>query len=151
MERLEAGRITLSRSKYPVSALIEAGANLNPDRPAKTGLEALSLPEVDFSVLTGLDPSLQEIDPRIGEQIKREATYSAYLDRQERDAQTIAKDEARRLPHDLDYGTIPGLSSELRSKLERHRPASVGEAARIEGMTAAGLLLLINTSRRIAA
>jgi tRNA uridine 5-carboxymethylaminomethyl modification enzyme len=151
MERLEAGRIMLSQSKYPVSALIEAGANLNPDRPAKTGLEALSLPEVDFSVLADLDPSLQEIDPRVGEQIKREATYSAYLDRQERDAQTIAKDEARRLPHDLDYGTIPGLSSELRSKLERHRPASVGEAARIEGMTAAGLLLLINTRRRIAA
>lgn len=151
MGRLEAGRIMLSQSKFPVSVLIGAGANLNPDRPAKTGLEALSLPEVDFSALAELDLSLQEIDPRIGEQIKREATYSAYLDRQERDAQTIAKDEARRLPQDLDYGTIPGLSSELRSKLERHRPASVGEAARIEGMTAAGLLLLINTSRRIAA
>ncbi|WP_183470710.1 tRNA uridine-5-carboxymethylaminomethyl(34) synthesis enzyme MnmG [Limimaricola variabilis] len=151
MERLEAGRIMLSQSKYPVSALIGVGANLNPERPAKTGLEALSLPEVDFSVLAELDPSLQEIDPRVGEQIKREAIYSAYLDRQERDAQTIAKDESRRLPHDLDYGTIPGLSSELRFKLERHRPASVGEAARIEGMTAAGLLLLINTSRRIAA
>ncbi|WP_420216017.1 tRNA uridine-5-carboxymethylaminomethyl(34) synthesis enzyme MnmG [Limimaricola cinnabarinus] len=151
MDKLEAGRAALSSVKFPAAELARRGAKLNPERQAKTGMEALSLTDVEFSTLVDMAPDLGEIEPAIGAQIKNEAIYSAYLKRQSRDADAIRRDEERKLPRDLDYTTISGLSAELRDKLQKARPASVGEAGRIEGMTAAGLLLLMNASRRLAA
>ena len=151
MEKLDAGRLALSLASFPAADLANEGAKLNPDRPAKSGMEALSLADVEFSTLVEMSSELSTISPEIGEQIKREAIYSAYLKRQSRDADAIRRDEERKLPRDLDYTSISGLSTELRDKLQAARPASVGEAGRLEGMTAAGLLLLMNASRKFAA
>ena len=102
-------------------------------------------------MLCAIEPELAEIDTETAVQLKNDAIYSAYAQRQDRDAESIRRDEARRLPMDLDYASLPGLSNELRQKLEAARPRSVGEAGKIEGMTAAEMLLLINASRRAAA
>lgn len=151
MDRLQAGQSLLESRKFATAELAKRGAKLNPDRRAKTGLEALALTEVDFGMLLDIDETLSQIDPVTAVQLKNEATYAAYLQRQDRDAESIRRDEGRLLPADLDYSEIPGLSTELRSKLESRRPRSIGEAGRIEGMTAAGLLLLMGASRRAAA
>lgn len=151
MDKLQAGRAVLGSKIFPAAELAARGANLNPDRPAKSGLEALALAEIDFDMLLLIDPTLNNVDRATAVQLKNEATYAAYLQRQDRDAEAIRHDEGRHLPADLDYSLIAGLSSELRGKLESIRPRSIGEAGRIEGMTAAGLLLLMGASRRAAA
>ncbi|EYD73162.1 tRNA uridine-5-carboxymethylaminomethyl(34) synthesis enzyme MnmG [Limimaricola hongkongensis] len=151
MDAIEAGRLALENMRFPTARLAALGANLNPDRPAKSGLEALALAEVDMAMLRQVEPSLADIDDRTAQQLKNDATYSAYMQRQDRDAAAIRRDEARRIPDDLDYASITGLSNELRQKLEQARPGSIGDAGKIEGMTAAGLLLLMNASRRAAA
>ena len=151
MDKLQAGRAVLGSKIFPAAELAARGANLNPDRPAKSGLEALALAEIDFDMLLLIDPTLNNVDRATAVQLKNEATYAAYLQRQDRDVEAIRRDEGRHLPADLDYSLIAGLSSELRGKLENIRPRSIGEAGRIEGMTAAGLLLLMGASRRVAA
>ena len=86
--------------------------------------------------------------PRSATQLKREAQYATYLDRQERDIAQLKRDEATRLPADFDYAAVPGLSIELRQKLERHRPATLRHAAEIDGMTPSALLLLTARLRK---
>jgi tRNA uridine 5-carboxymethylaminomethyl modification enzyme len=80
-----------------------------------------------------------------------DAAYAGYLDRQAADAAALKRDEDLRLPGDLDYGAVGGLSNEVREKLERVRPLSLGQAGRIEGMTPGALTALLAHVRRVAA
>ena len=79
----------------------------------------------------------------IVEQLEIDAQYAGYLDRQDADIIAFRRDESRALPADLDYAAVIGLSNEVRQKLERIRPATLGQAARIEGVTAAALTLVL--------
>jgi tRNA uridine 5-carboxymethylaminomethyl modification enzyme len=88
--------------------------------------------------------------PKIAEQLEIDAKYSVYLDRQREDAERFRRDEALRLPDTMDFETIPGLSNELRAKLQTVRPRTLGHANRIEGMTPAALGLLALHARRKA-
>jgi tRNA uridine 5-carboxymethylaminomethyl modification enzyme len=81
--------------------------------------------------------------PEIVEQLEIDARYAGYLDRQDADIIAFRKDESRALPTGLDYGAVIGLSNEVRQKLERIRPTTLGQAARIEGVTAAALTLIL--------
>jgi len=72
-----------------------------------------------------------------------DAQYAGYLGRQEADILAFRRDETRTLPSDLDYRAVIGLSNEVRQKLERIRPTTLGQAARIEGVTAAALTLVL--------
>jgi len=81
--------------------------------------------------------------PEIVEQLEIDAQYAGYLDRQDADIVAFRKDENRGLPAWLDYGAVSGLSNEVRQKLERIRPVTLGQAARIEGMTPAALTLIL--------
>jgi tRNA uridine 5-carboxymethylaminomethyl modification enzyme len=72
-----------------------------------------------------------------------DAQYAGYLDRQDADIVAFRRDEGRALPASLDYASVIGLSNEVRQKLERIRPATLGQAARIEGVTAAALTLVL--------
>jgi tRNA uridine 5-carboxymethylaminomethyl modification enzyme len=83
----------------------------------------------------------------VAEQIETEARYAVYLERQAEDAERFRRDDAVPLPV-LDYVAIAGLSNELREKLERARPSTVGQAARIDGMTPAAIMLLLTEARR---
>ena len=85
----------------------------------------------------------QGLAPDVVEQLEIDAQYAGYLDRQDADILAFRRDESRALPADLDYRAVIGLSNEVRQKLERIRPATLGQAARIEGVTAAALTLVL--------
>jgi len=72
-----------------------------------------------------------------------EAGYAVYLARQEADASVVRKDENRHIPKDFNYSQLSGLSIELQQKLEKIRPANIGQASRIDGITPAALTLLL--------
>jgi tRNA uridine 5-carboxymethylaminomethyl modification enzyme len=80
---------------------------------------------------------------RIADQLSANARYAVYVKRQELDIASFRKDEGIAIPADFLFAALPGLSTELRQKLERHRPASLGQAARLDGMTPAALMLLL--------
>ena len=88
-------------------------------------------------------PRSATLDPRIAEQLAVDARYAVYLKRQELDIAAFRKDEGIAIPDGFDFAALPGLSTELRQKLERHRPATLGQAARLDGMTPAALMLLL--------
>jgi len=103
----------------------------------------MSYSEIGFEQLRGIWPELSQIEPKIADQIKIDASYAVYLDRQQADIDAIAKDEARRIADDFSYDGISGLSNELRQKLKLVRPANIAQAGRIDGMTPAALTLLL--------
>jgi len=106
-------------------------------------LDLLSLPNVDFPALTRIWPELAGTAPDVVEQLEIDAQYAGYLDRQDADIVAFRRDEGRALPASLDYKAVIGLSNEVRQKLERIRPTTLGQAARIEGVTAAALTLVL--------
>jgi tRNA uridine 5-carboxymethylaminomethyl modification enzyme len=84
------------------------------------------------------------------EQIEIEAKYCGYLERQSEEAARNLAGEETILPRDLDYERIGGLSTEIRQKLSRHRPQTVGQASRIQGVTPAAISILLVHLKRIA-
>jgi tRNA uridine 5-carboxymethylaminomethyl modification enzyme len=108
----------------------------------------MSRPNIDFACLQTIWPELVSIPNRIAEQLEIETRYTGYLERQEADIQAFRKDESLALPADLDYAAVPGLSNEVRSKLMDSRPATLGAASRMPGMTPAALTILLGFVRR---
>jgi len=97
--------------------------------------------------LPGLGPGVA--DPKVAEQLEIQAHYAGYIEHQGVEIERRRAQEETLLPEDLDYTEVRGLSSEVREKLQRQRPASIGQAARIAGMTPAAVsLLLIHLKRR---
>ena len=88
-------------------------------------------------------PDLAERSAAVREQLVIEATYAGYLDRQSADAEALRREEDLRLPADLDYSALGGLSSEVREKLTKVRPVTLGQASRIEGVTPGALTALL--------
>src|SRR5207237_8596902 len=93
-------------------------------------------------------PQLGEIAPEIAEQLEIDARYAGYLERQARDIAAFRRDEALLLPESLDYAAVGSLSAEIRGKLAAARPATLGAAARISGVTPAALVALLQFVRR---
>ena len=88
-------------------------------------------------------PELGQLAPQIAAQLAVDARYAAYLRRQDEDVAQLKRDEAVSIPADFDYSSIPSLSAEVRQKLVQHRPGSIAQAGRIEGVTPAALLTLL--------
>jgi tRNA uridine 5-carboxymethylaminomethyl modification enzyme len=96
-------------------------------------------------------PELAAIPPAVLDQLEADSLYSGYLDRQTADIAAFRRDESLALPEDLDYREVAGLSTEAAQKLSRIRPATLGQASRIEGITPAALtaiLLKVKTRTR---
>jgi tRNA uridine 5-carboxymethylaminomethyl modification enzyme len=141
LDRLNVSRETmLSRNLTPNEAATY-GIAIRHDGVRRTALDLLSL--TDFGTLTRIWPELGSIEPAIIEQLEIDAQYAGYLDRQDADILAFRRDESRALPARLDYGGVIGLSNEVRQKLEAIQPATLGQAARIEGVTAAALTLVL--------
>ena len=81
--------------------------------------------------------------------MQNEAVYYGYLDRQEADVLAFRRDEGVRIPADFDYRTVGGMSHEVREKLERARPATLGQAGRVEGVTPGALTALLAHVKRL--
>ncbi len=141
--RLSVARETMARLNLTPNEAAKHGLTIRQDGARRSALDLLSLPQVDFPVLTRIWPELADFSPDVVEQVEIDAQYAGYLDRQEADIVAFRRDEARALPPGLNYGAVIGLSNEVRQKLEAIRPATLGQAARIEGVTAAALTLVL--------
>ena len=143
MERLAVSRETMTGLNLTPNEAAKHGFAIRQDGVRRSALDLLALPEVDFPALTRIWPQLAGIAPEIVEQLEIDAQYAGYLGRQEADVLAFRRDEGRALSVDLDYRAVIGLSNEVRQKLERIRPATLGQAARIEGVTSAALTLVL--------
>jgi len=121
---------------------------LRKDGQRRSAFELLSYPHIGIAELARIWPDFGEIDRKIAEQIEIDAKYDVYLSRQAADVESYRRDESLVLPDDIDYATLPGLSNEVRHKLQAHRPRTVGQAGRIDGITPAALTLLVAHLRR---
>jgi tRNA uridine 5-carboxymethylaminomethyl modification enzyme len=133
------------------SALAKRGIAINQDGVSRSAIELLAYPEIGWSRLAELWPQLAGVPAAIVEQLTIDARYEGYLGRQRQDIAAYRRDEALELPTDLDYAQVGGLSNEVRQKLEAHRPSTLGQAARISGITPAALVGLLKYVRRRAA
>lgn len=119
------------------------GIEINKDGRRRTAHELLSYPDLSLDRLEAVWPEIQAIETSLRAQIETDARYSAYVRRQDFDVAALRKDEAIAIPADFNYGALEGLKSEVRQKLVLHRPASLAQAARIEGITPAALMILL--------
>lgn len=124
------------------------GLALNRDGQRRSAFDLLAYPDIDMDRLAAIWPELKALPPAIAEQVEIDAKYAVYLERQAADIQSLRRDEALALPEELSYVHLPGLSNELKQKLERVRPRTVGQAGRMEGMTPAALALIATHARR---
>ncbi|WP_342162295.1 tRNA uridine-5-carboxymethylaminomethyl(34) synthesis enzyme MnmG [Methylobacterium sp. SD21] len=145
---LAAARARLDSLSLTPSQAAAQGIALNQDGIRRSAFQLLSYPEIDWARLAAVWPDLAEVPPRIADRLRTDATYAVYLDRQSADIAAFRRDEAVRLPDGLDYAGISGLSNEMRLKLESVRPGTLGQAARIEGVTPAALTLLAAHAKR---
>ena len=128
-----------------------AGLKVKADGARRDMLQLLSHPDIDFAALINVWPEIETWPAEVREQIEIDAAYAGYLGRQVADAEALRSEEALRLPADLDYGAIGGLSNEVREKLSRVQPQTLGQAARIEGVTPGALAALLSHVRRAKA
>jgi tRNA uridine 5-carboxymethylaminomethyl modification enzyme len=129
-----------------------AGLKLNQDGQRRDIGQLLSSPDITLDRLAALWPQIDAWPAFAREQIEIDAAYHGYLDRQDADVATFRRDEGLLLPRDLDYRALGGLSTEVREKLHAVRPATLGQAARIEGVTPGAITaLLVHVRRRVAA
>jgi tRNA uridine 5-carboxymethylaminomethyl modification enzyme len=126
----------------------EFGWAVNQDGRVRTAMEYLAYNDIRFADLVKVWPALSDTPESVAEQMSIDAQYAGYLERQAADIAALRKDEALRLPIDIDYGKIGGLSNEARTRLEAVRPTTLGQAGRIEGMTPSALTALLAHVRR---
>ena len=143
LEALERVReAALAETVTPQEAALR-GLKVNQDGLRRSALDLLGYGDLSLEAVVAAFPVLAVEDQAILQQIERDARYAPYLERQAQDVARLRRDEAVAIPGWLDYRAIPGLSHELRDKLEATRPESLAQAARIEGMTPAALTLLL--------
>ena len=148
MAALEAAReMARSLALTPNQAQTH-GLTLRADGVRRNVIDLLAYPDIGWDKLAAIWPEMNEWSPIVRAQIETEALYAGYLDRQEADIAAFRRDEALRLPVDMDYLALPGLSTEVRQKLDAARPVTLGQAARLDGMTPAALTLLLHHVRK---
>ena len=142
MTRLKFARAAIRAATASPTALLAAGIPVNHDGIRRSAFELAAQPHLSLGTLARVWPELSEIDPALVRRLEAEAKYAAYLDRQEEDIVRHRKSESLAIPEDLDFASLGGLSNEMKAKFLAVRPGSLGEAARIEGMTPAALALV---------
>ncbi|MEX2409534.1 MAG: tRNA uridine-5-carboxymethylaminomethyl(34) synthesis enzyme MnmG, partial [Rhodovibrionaceae bacterium] len=148
MEALKAARALAGSLSATPDELLRRGFKINRDGQRRSVLDLLRYPEIDLAGLSRIWPELAAWPPKVAAQIEIDAAYAGYLARQDADIAAFHRDEALTLPAGLDYAAIPSLSSEVREKLTAARPATLGAAARIPGVTPAALVALLRHVKR---
>ena len=147
-ERLSAQKQSFDKKEISLEALGPDWAAAFPRRKSISATELLSDGRFSVEELVSAAPSLGEIPAPDLLHHRAEALYAPYVVRQKADVEMLERDQKRRIPADLDYSGIVGLSNEVRERLVRHRPETVAQAARIEGVTPAAILLLLTALRK---
>jgi len=148
MAALEAGRTLIRGLQASPTRLRAEGLTVNRDGVRRSATELLAYPGVDIARLAAIWPLLGDLAADIVEQLEIDARYAGYLGRQEADIRAFRRDEGLLLPSELNYTAIGGLSAEVRQKLAATRPATLGAASRISGVTPAALTALLRFVRR---
>jgi len=130
------------------NAAARHGLDINKDGRRRTALELLAHPGVTLARLAGIWPDFAAVPAWAAAHLEVDARYAVYLAQQEADVAVLRKEEAIRIPGDLDYASIAGLSTEVRQRLDRVRPVTLAQASRLEGITPAALLLLLARVKR---
>jgi tRNA uridine 5-carboxymethylaminomethyl modification enzyme len=148
MERLAAGRALLCSRFWTAREAGTAGIRVSADGARRSAYDLLAFPDVTFETVLAMEPAFAAVDDATRRQLERDALYANYIERQERDVEAMARDEAQAIPDDFDYAALSGLSHELRQKLSAARPATLAQAGRVEGMTPAALTLILARLRQ---
>ena len=146
---LVLGRGRLESLMLGPKALAAAGLTVSAESPKRALFEVLAFLDADLTEFRTAVPEMSAIDDHTLKQLQIDSTYGQYADRQSREVAELRRQENQRIPRELDYGTISGLSSELRLKMLRHRPETILQASRIEGVTPAALLLILSHLRKL--
>ena len=130
------------------SQLRKEGIDINQDGVKRSARALLAYPGIGLERLVSLWPELGRVPAAVARQIEIESGYAGYIERQEEDIRAFRRDESLQIPDDLDFNAVGGLSVEARTKLAQARPATLGAAARISGVTPAALTALLGHVRR---
>jgi tRNA uridine 5-carboxymethylaminomethyl modification enzyme len=148
MAELDAARTMARAVTVTPSEAAQYGLALRKDGQRRSAFELLSYPDIGIGDVARIWPRFREMPGKIAEQLEIDAKYEVYLSRQAADVESYRRDESLLLPDDIDYTALPGLSNEVRHKLQERRPRTIGHAGRIDGITPAALMLLVAHLRR---
>ena len=143
IEKFMRAKATAKTLVQSPSVIAKSGIKINQDGVRRSVMDLLAYPDIDMADLAKVWPELSELDADTVEYLTIDATYAGYLERQARDIEAFRRDEGLRIPEKLDYAAIGGLSNEVRSKLTEARPATLGQASRIEGVTPGALMAVL--------
>ncbi|MER8694991.1 tRNA uridine-5-carboxymethylaminomethyl(34) synthesis enzyme MnmG [Mesorhizobium opportunistum] len=143
MRRLDEARALATALTMTPNEAARHGLEINRDGVRRSGYELLAYPGVDVAWLARVEPGFGAIDAKTAERLETEAKYSVYLDRQKTDVAQIRHEESRLIPETVDFAGVPGLSNELKQKMQARRPRSIADAQRMEGMTPAALAIIV--------
>lgn len=142
-EKLETVRAMVMTLAASPNELEKHGLRINKDGVKRSVFDLLAYPHIKWDDLTPVWPELSGVPSDIAEQVTIDALYAGYMDRHEADIAAFRRDEALKIPADLDYAIVGSLSGEVRAKLEQVRPETLGAASRIPGVTPAALVALL--------
>jgi tRNA uridine 5-carboxymethylaminomethyl modification enzyme len=149
-EALASARCRLESLTLTPNEAAGHGIALNRDGRRRSAFDLLAFPNMSVAALARVWPQLSAIPAAAAERLQTDARYAVYMDRQEASIAAFKKDEAVTIPAALDFAGIAGFSHEIRQKLERHRPSTLAQASRIDGMTPAALMLMLAHIRKAA-
>ncbi len=147
---IQQGRALALKLGDTPNALQKAGIKINQDGVWRSAYDLLGYRTVSWDALVALWPDLGALEPAVAEQIQIDAQYAGYIERQEVDVAAYRRDEGLEIPAGLDYAAISGLSTEVREKFTKVAPRTIVQAARIDGVTPAAVILLLRYVRRQA-
>ena len=130
------------------SEAMKQGLKVNQDGLRRSALELMAMAEIGFEGVCRLWPELRQLSDDVVEALEAEALYSGYIRRQQSDIEALRKEDQLALPLSLDYASMPSLSSEIRQKLLKVRPTTLGQASRIDGITPAALAVILGHVKR---
>jgi tRNA uridine 5-carboxymethylaminomethyl modification enzyme len=148
---LESGRRRLEALSLTPNEAARFGLDVNKDGRRRSAFELLAYPGVTLPRLGAIWPDLATLPAWAAAQLEVDARYASYVHQQDADVSVLRREEAVRLPADLDFEGIAGLSSEVKQRLDRARPSTLAQAGRLEGVTPAALLLLLAHVKKGAA
>ena len=143
LEKFANAKSKASELSQSPSVIAKSGIKINQDGVRRSVMDLLAYPNISMKDLEPVWPELAEFDPETVEYLTTDATYAGYLERQAKDIAAFRRDEGLRIPDSLDYSAIGGLSNEVRQKLTNARPATLGQASRIEGVTPGALMAVL--------
>ena len=145
---LTAGRELLQSISLTPKEAKANGFKVNEDGTRRTAFDLLSFPDITMPALQEALPELQDLSDETARQLSIDALYANYVARQEVDAASLKRDEGWEIPEDFDFDSLQGLSNELKSKLKRAMPKTLGQAGRVDGVTPAALTLILARLRQ---